>query len=187
MISLLHRARLWAQRLRKPCKAEHTRKLQTQYVCSQHFSETDFTSADKTHNINAPSHNTAKFLKRKLTELLQLPNTYNTPNSIELAHDLIALKIGTHHKCVTFDIKDLFTNIPITQTTKCLLKHNNLNSTITQYVNLLRTTLAQNYFVYKNKYYTCNKGVAMGSPLSNVIAETFLQHYEGLQKTLDGQ
>ena len=82
------------------------------------------------NSINAPSHNTAKFLKRKLTELLQLPNTYNIPDSIQLAQDLVALKIGTYHKCVIFDIKDLFTNIPITetiQTTKRRQHHNTIH------------------------------------------------------------
>jgi hypothetical protein len=52
VISLLHRALLWAQRLGKPCKTVHTRKLGTQCVCSQHFSETDFILADETHLIN---------------------------------------------------------------------------------------------------------------------------------------
>jgi hypothetical protein len=134
------------------------------------------------NSINAPSHNTAKLLKRKLTELLQLAITYNIPNSIQLAKYVVELKTDTYHKRVTFDIKDLFTNIPIRetiQTAKRLLKHN-LDSTITQYINLLRIALTQNYFVYDNKYYTCNKAVAMESPLSNIIAEIFLQHYEGL-------
>jgi hypothetical protein len=35
------------ERLDMPCNAEHPRKLPRQYVCSQHFSETDFTLGDE--------------------------------------------------------------------------------------------------------------------------------------------
>jgi len=31
-----------------PCNAQHARKLSRQYVCSLHFSETDFTLGDET-------------------------------------------------------------------------------------------------------------------------------------------
>jgi hypothetical protein len=57
VILLLHRAQLWAERLGMSGKAEHTRRLRQQYVCSQHFSETDFTSAGKTHlnNVALPN------------------------------------------------------------------------------------------------------------------------------------
>jgi hypothetical protein len=39
------------------CTAEHARKLRTQYVCSKHFSETDFKLGDKTrlNNVAVPS------------------------------------------------------------------------------------------------------------------------------------
>jgi hypothetical protein len=115
------------------------------------------------NNINAPSCRTAKLLKRKLTDVLQLPNTYNTPNSTQLAHDITTLKLNAQHRCrcITFDIRNLLTNIPITETiriTKCLLKENKaMEDTITQYENILRTVLTQNYFTYNDKYYTCKK------------------------------
>lgn len=81
------------------------------------------------NNINAPSYRTAKLLKRKLTEILQPRNMYNTPNSTQLAYDITTLKLNANHRCFTFDIRDFFTNIPIIETiyvTKHLLKHNNI-------------------------------------------------------------
>ena len=56
MILLPHSAQMWMDRLCSSCSAEHTRKLQKQYVCSQHFSEIVFTSAGKTHpnNVTIP-------------------------------------------------------------------------------------------------------------------------------------
>jgi len=48
LVPFLHRALLWAERLGMPCNAEHARKLPWQYVCSLHFSKTDFTLGDET-------------------------------------------------------------------------------------------------------------------------------------------
>ena len=43
--------------------------------------------------------------------------------------------------------------------------------------------------MFQNKIYHTNKGVAMGSPISNTIAEIFLQHYENtyIKQVLDMQ
>ena len=98
-----------------------------------------------------------------------LINSFKTRNSTQLAHDITTLKLNAQHRRITFDIRDLFTNIRITETiriTKRLLKENNaMENTITQYENIRRTVLTQNYLTNNDNYHTCNKGVAMGSPL----------------------
>ena len=45
------------------------------------------------------------------------------------------------------------------------------------------------FSMFQNKIYRTNKGVAMGSPISNTIAETFLQHHENtyIKQVLDMQ
>jgi hypothetical protein len=48
LVPFLHRAQLWVERLGMPCNAEPARKLSRQYVCSLHFSKTDFTLGDET-------------------------------------------------------------------------------------------------------------------------------------------
>jgi hypothetical protein len=134
--------------------------------------------------MNTPTYRPAKLPNKKLLELIQLPNTYDVFNSAQMASHLTAIKLNRHHKCITIDIKDLFTNTPITETInigKQKLRYNHLHEdTITQYIKLLRTVLTQNYFTHDNKFYTCNRGVAMGSPISNTVAEMFLQHHEYL-------
>ena len=53
------------------------------------------------------------------------------------------------------------------------------NRNITQQIlQLLNTTLQQNYFTFANKIYQPITGISMGSPLSNDITEIFLQHQE---------
>ena len=121
------------------------------------------------NNINTPTYRVATFLNKKPPDLIQLPNTYNVLNSAQMANNLIMIKLSEHHRCITLDIKDLFTNRPIIaiiNVTKQKFKHNHITeNTIIQYVKPLYTILTQNYFTYDNKFYTCNKGVAMGSPI----------------------
>jgi hypothetical protein len=82
---------------------------------------------------------------------------------------------------ITFDIKDLYVNIPITETlaiTKQLLSEHNEEQITTQILMLLKSVLQQNYFSFQNNTYQPEKGVSMGSPISNTVAEIFLQYLE---------
>ena len=45
-------------------------------------------------------------------------------------------------------------------------------------IRLLETILQQNYFTFMDNFYQPEKAISMGSPLSNSIAEIFLQHLE---------
>ena len=82
---------------------------------------------------------------------------------------------------ISFDIKDLYVNIPITETlaiTKQLLSEHNEEQITTQILLLLESVLRQNYFSFQNNTYQPEKGVSMGSPVSNTVAEIFLQYLE---------
>ena len=85
---------------------------------------------------------------------------------------------------ITLDIKDLYVNIPIQevmQITNMILQYNNTETVLKQQTTrALNTILLQNYFQYKNNIYQPNKGIAMGSPISGIVAEIFLQHFENL-------
>jgi retron-type reverse transcriptase len=70
-------------------------------------------------------------------------------------------------------------------TKSILLKH---ETQITkQIITLLETILQQNYFSFENNLYQPEKGISMGSPISNTIAEIFLQLLENtyLKQLLD--
>jgi hypothetical protein len=58
-----------------------------------------------------------------------------------------------------------------------LLEHDDEHTT-KQILTLLETILQQNYFSFQNNTYQPEKGVSMGSPISNTIAEIFLQYLE---------
>ena len=116
-----------------------------------------------------------------LKQHLHLNNHYTIDNSTNLAHNLTKLTISDNYRLITLDIKALYVNIPINETISItrtqLLKHNDQQTT-NQICTMLRTILGQNYFTFQDHCYQPNKGVAMGSPLSGIIAEIFLQHLE---------
>ena len=108
-----------------------------------------------------------------------MDNNYTIDNWTKLAHDLTKLTISDSHRLITLDIKDLYVNIPTTETIDIarmqLLKHNNKNIT-EQICTLLEMILQQNYFEFQEQIYLPTKGVTMGSPISGITAEIFIQH-----------
>jgi len=133
------------------------------------------------NNKNAPTYKIAKKLNDILKQHLQLENQYHTLYSENWAHNISALKINNNHKMITYDIKDLYVNIPIeetlTITKQQLLKNNDKNKT-KQIITILQTILEQNYFEFQGTIYHPNKGIEMGSPISGTTAKTFLRHIE---------
>jgi hypothetical protein len=110
-----------------------------------------------------------------------LSNQYNVKNSVTMAENLTKIQTNENHKLITYDIKDLYVNIPIHETLKIteLMLNKENNAQITkQIITLLDAILKQNYFEFQNNLYQLKKGVAMGSPISGIMAEIFLQHIE---------
>jgi hypothetical protein len=68
------------------------------------------------NNRPAPGYKLVKHLASILNQYIMLHNQYITMNSHNLANDLTKLKINENHNMVTFDIKDLYVNIPVTET-----------------------------------------------------------------------
>jgi hypothetical protein len=99
------------------------------------------------NNMNAPSHKIFKYLVNKLNVYLNPDHQFDVKSSIILAKDLTHFKINEDHRMLTYDIKDLYVNIPIKEilkTTKVLLlKHNNAQTT-KQITTSLEVTLQQN-------------------------------------------
>jgi len=110
-----------------------------------------------------------------------LHNHYIVTNSINLANDLTKLGIHENHRLITFDIKDFYVNIPITETINIIkekLLQNNNTQIMHQILALLKVVLAQNYFKFQQRIYQPEQGISIGSPISGLIAEIFLQYNE---------
>ena len=99
------------------------------------------------NNRNAPPYKATKKLNNILKQYLNSDNYYTIDKSTTLAQDLTKLNFNRHHRLMSLDIKYLYVNILITETTDItkqqLLKYNDLEITL-QICKLLETILQQN-------------------------------------------
>jgi hypothetical protein len=61
---------------------------------------------------NSPGYKLATLLVKQLKNTIQLPNAFNIPNSERLIHSLKEINIQNGTKICSFDIKNMYTNIP---------------------------------------------------------------------------
>jgi len=131
------------------------------------------------NNRTATTYKVAKLLAKQMNDYTHLKYQHNVKNTTTLANDLTKLKLDVNHRMMTLDIKDLYVNIPINETirtTKTLISKHNDKQTTNQITMLLETILKQNYLSFQGNMYKPTKGVSIGSPISNIMAEIFLQN-----------
>jgi len=64
------------------------------------------------NNRTAPAKKLARYLTKTLDQYISLNNYFSVTNSTNLANDLRKLEIHENHRMISFDIKDLYVNIP---------------------------------------------------------------------------
>ena len=83
---------------------------------------------------------------------------------------------------VSFDVKSLFTNVPISGALSCLekrLKEFHYSAfEIDELITLTRTCLSQTTFSFQGHFYKQSEGLAMGSPLSPILADIYMHYFE---------
>ena len=139
--------------------------------------KTDFPFRPIVSYINSPPYNLSKFIAVLLTPLVGA-NGFTVKNSYEFVEQLKNLTIN-HDKCVvSFDIISLFTKIPVdvakTIVLERLKKDDTLDDrsdlTLTDIMTALNLCLDNTYLYFRGKFYRQIFGVAMGSPVSVIIA-----------------
>ena len=89
---------------------------------------------------------------------------------------------------VYFDLESLFINVPIEDAVQAALRKlgndsdlaNHTNLTPTKIADLLNFVLRSTYFQYNGQIYEQQDGAAMGSPVSAVIANIYMEHEHDL-------
>ena len=130
----------------------------------------------------APSYIIAKIMDKILRTKIKLKNTYNIKNGYELIKKLKTIQIDENTKAISYDITSMYPNIPINETINIIKKHltrnKEDNKNIINITTLIRNICNQNYFKFKEKYYKQEEGLPMGSPISAIMSEIYLQEFE---------
>ena len=125
-------------------------------------------------------------LSKHLTTILK-PLTDESRHKLQSTETFIdaikTVQVPDNHKLVSFDVKSLFTSIPLQLALDCTETAIN-NSTLqlplptNDLSDLLNLCLTSTYFQYNGKHYKQLHGTAMGSPVSVVVAEIVMQNIE---------
>ena len=132
-----------------------------------------------------PTYNTAKHL----TKILQ-PLVGNTPhhvtNSSQFVKHIQHLTLQPNDIMVSFDVVSLFTNVPTGEA--CFIAKERLQHDPTlcdrtalspcQIHDLLLTCVSSSSFRWRDKFFEQTAGTSMGSPLSPVLADMFMEDFE---------
>ena len=133
-------------------------------------------------NIGTATYEIAKYLSKLLAPLGK--SKYTIMNTKEFINRVKNEKIPNKYKMISFDVKSLFTNVPLQQTIEIILRkiyeENKVNIKIpkTTLKELLQLCTKHLHFSYNGEIYIQCDGVAMGSPLGPVLANIFMTELE---------
>ena len=125
-------------------------------------------------------------LSKYLTTILQ-PLTDKSRRKLQSTENFIdaikTVQIPDNYKLVSFDVKSLFTSIPLQLALHCTetaIQQSTVKLPLPteDIMDLLNICLTSTYFQYNGKHYKQLHGTAMGSPVSVVVAEIVMQHVE---------
>lgn len=131
---------------------------------------------------SAPAYKLTHKVNQILRDTVNFNPKYSIKNSLDLIEKIKDVQIPLNAKIVSFDVCNLFPSVP---TIDCkiivddMLHKKLINPTIISDINhTLSTCLNQNYFKYNDQFYKQCEGLAMGSPLSPILAEIFMDNFE---------
>jgi hypothetical protein len=135
----------------------------------------------------SPCYALAGFLHKILAPLVSNTDSFvkNSEHFIQLLKD-INLRNGDI--LVSFDVVSLFTNVPVEEVLRVIKNKLCMDSTVSDrsplqvddVMELLEVCMKTTYFQFEDKFYQQNDGMAMGSSLSPVVSNIFMEHFEKL-------
>ncbi|XP_074037086.1 uncharacterized protein [Leptinotarsa decemlineata] len=137
--------------------------------------------------LNTLLDNLSRFLL-PLIQPLQGKTSSFVKNSRHFVELLGSIEVTQENKLISFDVESLYTNVPVEEVLQIiqrkLSEDGNLkertNLPIEVIMELLGCCVRNCYFQLKDEFFTQDEGLPMGSPLSPVIANIYMEWFETL-------
>ena len=130
------------------------------------------------------SYGVAKELARILKPLSG-NNNHQVLNSKEFADDIKKMKLEEGECIMSYNVAALFTSIPVKPAIEVVKKKLEQDTELhqrttmsTQNILDLEFCLCSTYFLFQGHYYEQTQGAAMGSPVSPVLANLYMEFFE---------
>ena len=125
-------------------------------------------------------------IKSVMSPIVGKTNSY-IRNSSHFVERISEIELQEVDRLVSFDVKSLFTMVPIDDSLRIirdrLVVDDTLDErttlTIDEICDLTNLCLRSTYFRFNDCFYEQKDGTAMGSPLSPVVANIFMEVFEG--------
>ena len=136
-------------------------------------------------SIGAVTYSTSKELARILKPLVG-KSPHHICNNQDFIQHLKGITLGPDEVMVSYDVRALFTSVPIQPALevieKLLKEDQDLQKRTTMstkhIMDLLEFCLRSTYFTRRGKFYEQVEGAAMGSPISPIVANLFMENFE---------
>ena len=136
-------------------------------------------------SIGTVTYNTSKELARILKPLVGL-SEHHIQNTFDFVQQIKEVKLNNDESLVSYDVTALFTSVPIPPVLKIieeklkedqeLSRRTNINTR--HIIKLLEFCLRSTYYVFQGQHFEQVEGAAMGSPLSPIVANIYMEHFE---------
>ncbi|XP_072020493.1 uncharacterized protein [Amphiura filiformis] len=133
------------------------------------------------------TYNSAKYVADLLAPLVGKTDRH-LKNSADLVDKLSNIIVADDECLLSYDVTALFTSVPVDESLRII--HDLLTNdtslpertslTPQQISDLLGVCLKTTYFIHNGAFYSQCEGAAMGSPVSPIIANLFMEHFEEL-------
>ena len=135
--------------------------------------------------IGSVTYETAKELSRILKPLVGR-SPHHVKNNQDFIHSLEDIKLEPKECMMSFDVKALFTSIPIQPALKIIKKlleedtnlHHRTTMSVEHIYSLLEFCLTNIYFSFQDRLHEQKEGAAMGSPINPIVANLFMEDFE---------
>ena len=135
--------------------------------------------------VNTFAYDLSAFLAKILSPLTG-NSDFTVTNSAHFASVISSEKIQDHDIMVSFDVESLFSNFPIDGAVQAALRKLESDPTLAdhttltpaQIADLLDFVLGSTYFQYNGSIYEQREGTAMGSPVSEVIPNLYMEIFK---------
>ena len=134
-------------------------------------------------SIGTCGYNIAKFLVPFIQPLTI--NEYSVKDYFSFVDEITSLTTNSHITMASFDIKSLFTNVPLGETIDIVadtlydvLDKPVLSLNKNFFKTLLELSVRDVLFFFNNVLYSQINGVGLGNPLGPTLANAFLGHHE---------